>query len=214
VIDAYIAELQGSLRGPRRVRTDLVTEARDSLVDATEAYQSDGLDRGDAEVRAVREFGDVRTIASEYQAELGLVQTRRTATLVLLVIGSQAAITEVAWRLMADLGYTWRPNVAYAVLAKTVDWVGFATLAVAALTLLACSVGARWMRVDRRIARVAGVAGLAICGFFVSASVVLTAFSPLGGLLGATAPGLAVMVAWCAAPSVIAASAGRCLQAA
>jgi HAAS len=211
VIDAYIAQLQGSLRGPRRARTDLVTEARDSLVDATEAYLSTGMDRGDAELRAVREFGDVRAIAAEYQAELGLMQTRRTATLVLLVIGSQAVVTVVAWR---SLNFTWRPNAAYALLATTVDWVGFATLVVAALTLLACGIGARWTRVDRRIARVAGVAGLAICGFFVTASVALTAFSPLAGLLGATAPGLAVMAAWCAAPSVIAASAGRCLQAA
>lgn len=214
MIDAYIAELHGSLRGPRRARTDLVTEARDSLVDATEAYQCAGLDRGDAERRAVREFGDVRTIAAAYQAELGLVQTRRTATLVLLVIGSQAAITDVAWRLVANLGYTWRPNAAYALLAETVDWVGYATLAVAALILLACGIGARWTRVDRRIARVTGVAGLAVCGFFVPASAVLTAFSPLASLLGATTPGLAVMAAWCATPSIIAASARRCLRAA
>ena len=36
VIDAYLDELSGSLRGPRRVTTDLLTEARDSLVDAAD----------------------------------------------------------------------------------------------------------------------------------------------------------------------------------
>lgn len=214
VIDAYIAELHGSLRGPRRARSDLVTEARDSLVDAAEAYESRGLVRLDAERRAVREFGDVRLIADAYQTELGIVQTRRTARLVLLVIGSQGLATEIAWRVLGDFGWTWQPAPAYALLARTVDWVGLATVVLSALTLVLC--GSRYAtRLDqRRVSRVAGVSGLAVCGFFGLSSITLTAFSPLGGLVTATLPGLVALLAWCAAPAMIAASARRCLHAA
>jgi hypothetical protein len=214
VIDAYIAELQGSLRGPRRVRTDLVIEARDSLVDAAEAYESRGIDRRDAERRAVRDFGDVQTIASDYQAELGIAQTRRTALLILLIIGAQGAITEIAWRLVAGLGWTWHPSPAYALLARLVDWVGLLTVVAAAVTVILCRSRLSWRLNQRQVSRVAGVAGLAICGFFALSSITLTAFSPIGSVFAATAPGLAAILAWCAAPAMIAMSARRCLQAA
>ena len=218
VIDAYIAELRRSLRGPRRARIELLTEARDSLVDATESYESRGLRRGEAERRAVGEFGDVRLIAADFQAELGVAQTRRTALLVLLVIGAQASITDVAWRVVGNLGWTWRPTRAYVVLAHTVDRVGYITIAVAAATLILCHAGARWQRIgrglERHVARVAGVVALTIGGFFVAGATVLTVFSPLAGSVGSTAPGLALLATWCATPAVIALSARRCLQAA
>lgn len=214
MIDAYIAELQSSLRGPRRFRTDLVTEARDSLVDAAEAYESAGLPRRDAEQQAVVDFGDVQAIASDYQAELGLAQTRRTALLVLLLIGAQGAITEVAWRLVAGFGWTWHPAPAYSLLARLVDWVGLLTVVAAAVTLLLCRSRLSWRLNQRMLSRAAGVAGLAICAFFAFSSITLTAFSPVGSLFAATAPGLAAAIAWCAAPAMIAMSARRCLQAA
>jgi hypothetical protein len=214
MIDVYIAELARSLRGPRRFRTDLVTEARDSLVDAAEAYELAGLARRDAERQAVVDFGDVRTIASDYQTELGLAQTRRTALLVLVLIGTQGAITEVAWRLVADLGWTWHPGAAYSLLARLVDWVGLLTVIAAAATLLVCRSRLSWRLNQRALSRAAGVGGLAICAFFALSSITLTAFSPIGSLFAATAPGLAAAVAWCAAPAMIAMSARRCLQAA
>jgi hypothetical protein len=34
VIDAYIGELERRLRGPRRVKADLLAETRDALLDA------------------------------------------------------------------------------------------------------------------------------------------------------------------------------------
>jgi hypothetical protein len=37
VIEAYIDELDQSLRGPRRVKADLLAEARDALVDTAQA---------------------------------------------------------------------------------------------------------------------------------------------------------------------------------
>ena len=54
-VEPYLAELSRALAGPRRRKADLMAEARDSLVDATEAYEADGLRRGEAAERAVAE---------------------------------------------------------------------------------------------------------------------------------------------------------------
>jgi hypothetical protein len=70
-IEAYVAELDRKLRGSYRTKRDMLTEAHDSLIDATAAYQKAGLDPLDAERRAVAEFGDLAEIASGYQPSLG-----------------------------------------------------------------------------------------------------------------------------------------------
>src|SRR2546423_3440561 len=69
-VENYLAELDRSLYGPVRKKSDLLAEARDSLTDAVEAYRGAGC--ADPELRAVAEFGDVRLIAQDYQAELGV----------------------------------------------------------------------------------------------------------------------------------------------
>ena len=81
MIDAYVADLADALRGPRRAKADLIAEARDSLVDATEAYARRGFDRAAAERRAVQEFGMIAEIAVGYQTELGLAQGPRSCWL-------------------------------------------------------------------------------------------------------------------------------------
>jgi hypothetical protein len=214
VIDAYIGELRRRLHGPRRATADLVTEARDGLVDAAAGYESMGLCRRDAERRAVDEFGDVREIAAEFQAELGVAQTRRTAALVLAIIGAQSALTEVAWRSLAARGTPWQPSPAYALLANAVDVTGYVTIAAALLTVVACGIGTRWLRIDGRVARAAGLCAFAVCGYFTVASVVLTAFSPIGRTALAGGPMLAAVAVWLLIQSCIGWSARRCLRAA
>ncbi len=58
-VEIYLTELSRALQGPRRRRADLMAEARDSLEDATEAFEADGLDRYEAEQQAVADFGDL-----------------------------------------------------------------------------------------------------------------------------------------------------------
>ncbi|HEU4421950.1 MAG TPA: permease prefix domain 1-containing protein, partial [Pilimelia sp.] len=120
MIDRYIAELDGALRGPRHAKADLITEARDSLVDAAEAYEGRGLSREAAQRRAVCEFGEVREIASGYQTELGLTQARRTALLVFFALVTQTVLAEYAWRSAAAGGIR-RPVPGYVFLAELVD---------------------------------------------------------------------------------------------
>jgi hypothetical protein len=67
-------------------------EARDSLVDAAESYEREGLAREGAERRAVAEFGRVREIGPGYQAELDVSQARRTALTVVFVLAAHPIV--------------------------------------------------------------------------------------------------------------------------
>lgn len=49
LIGSYISELSTALRGPRREKLDLLAESRDSLADAAEAYERDGVPPPEAE---------------------------------------------------------------------------------------------------------------------------------------------------------------------
>lgn len=71
-IEDYISELDRRLSGSAGAKADLLTEARDGLIDAAEAYREGGSDEQDAERRAVADFGPVAVIAGAYQQELGL----------------------------------------------------------------------------------------------------------------------------------------------
>ncbi|MFC4530584.1 permease prefix domain 1-containing protein [Sphaerisporangium dianthi] len=97
VIDDYVTTLDRTLRGPARVRRDLVTEARDSLADATEAHLAEGVGRDEAERMAVAEFGPVGEIAPGYQEELAAQQGRRTAAVLFLTVPLMTLIWSGIW---------------------------------------------------------------------------------------------------------------------
>ncbi|WP_238017066.1 permease prefix domain 1-containing protein [Dactylosporangium sp. AC04546] len=176
-IDVYVAALRRTLRGPRAAKADLVTEARDSLVDAAEHYEEGGLDRLAAERRAVDEFGAVHELAPDYQRELALAQARRTALIVAGAVAAQSVISEMAWR-SASTGWSWEPDRFYAVLANTVDYASYVVFAVALVTALVCGIGTRFVTVGRRFARATGVATLAAVAFFAIGGMLLSALSP------------------------------------
>ncbi|MBB2915067.1 hypothetical protein FHS43_006387 [Streptosporangium becharense] len=99
VIDDYVAGLGRALRGPRRLRLDLVAEARDSLLDTAEALEGDGLDRAEAERVAVEEFGPVGVIAPAYQEELSIAAGRRLAAVLFVTVPLTTLMWSVIWRL-------------------------------------------------------------------------------------------------------------------
>src|SRR5438105_13799174 len=78
VIDTYVTDLDGRLRGSRRAKLDLLGETRDSLRDAADRYREAGLCDHDAECKAVHDFGPVVVIARDYQAELAAAYGVRT----------------------------------------------------------------------------------------------------------------------------------------
>jgi hypothetical protein len=149
-IDDYVAALGRRLRGPRRLKRDLLAEARDGLADAAEALRADGLDRDEAERIAVAEFGDVAEIAPGYQAELAACQGRRTAALLFLSVPVTTLMWSALWRL-----HPWRPAdpadipAWFMPLAQGVDLVQAATGIAGALALLALGRAARRARRSR-----------------------------------------------------------------
>lgn len=181
-IDAYVVELDGVLRGPRRVRADLVTEARDGLTDAAEAYQEAGLTRAHAEREAVAEFGSVPELAASYQRLLAYAQGRRTALLVFCVCAAQAIGSTFAWQ-TAGMGWQELPSPGFLVAAHVVDWLGIAVKVLALVLLVLCGFGTRWLGTRRWVPRAVGMFALGICVFFAAASVLLTAADPAGSIL-------------------------------
>ncbi|WP_409492741.1 permease prefix domain 1-containing protein [Amycolatopsis sp. cmx-11-12] len=101
-IEAYISELGRRLSGSAGAKADLLTEARDGLIDAAEAYRAGGVTELDAERRAVADFGPADLIARDYQAELGL--RRDVRVLWELIVGVPILI--VAWDLARVLSFS------------------------------------------------------------------------------------------------------------
>lgn len=93
VIERYVTDLGSRLQGSRKQVRDLLTETRDSLTDATEAHLDSGLTEQEAARRAVEEFGPVREIANEYQAELAVAYGTRTLIWLAIVL----PLMHMAW---------------------------------------------------------------------------------------------------------------------
>lgn len=155
-VDAYATALAATLRGPRRLRVDLVTEARDGLVDATEAYEAGGLDRASAERRAIEDFGELDEIAAAYRPELALAQSRRTAIGLALVIMIQPIVwADGRWPWNQDAGPT--GSAVHRVLQPAVQGTGFVLFLISLATIAACGVGVRRVAIRRQAAAVTSV---------------------------------------------------------
>ncbi|WP_238455218.1 permease prefix domain 1-containing protein [Micromonospora sp. ATA51] len=103
LVEERLRELAGRLRGPARLKTDLLTEARHALLDAAEAYRADGLPAAEAERRAVAEFGSSAQLAPGYQAELAAGALRGLAVRALAVAVALMVGGDLTWR-----GAHWR----------------------------------------------------------------------------------------------------------
>ncbi|MEV7795252.1 permease prefix domain 1-containing protein [Streptomyces sp. NPDC087512] len=213
MIDRYVAELDQALRGPRRVKADMLAEARDGLFDAAEAYEESGLDRASAERRAVADFGSVDTIAPEYQTELALAQGRRTALLICVVL----TVQPVAWWVLMSLaghGAEEPTSAGYALVNDVVRWFGAGAIGMALLVATATGAGVRYLGARRRLVRVSGFFAFLVCAVFAVLGLLLTLYSPATeSLLGIT--GLPMTALLLGVPLAGIAVAGRrCLTAA
>ncbi|MGW7538372.1 permease prefix domain 1-containing protein [Amycolatopsis sp. NPDC054798] len=100
-IDGYLAELDRALVGRRGAKADLLAEARDGLLDAAEAYREGGWSETEAQRRAVADFGQIREVAGDYQAELSMHNGVRM--LWLLVFG--VPVMETSWQVARIFTY-------------------------------------------------------------------------------------------------------------
>jgi hypothetical protein len=213
VIDEYIDELDATLRGPRGAKEDLLTEARDSLVDAAYAHQAKGLDRDAAERQAVAEFGEIRDVAPDYQAELSVTQGRRTALVVFVTHAPQYVVSEYLWRSGA-YAWTWRPSVMYTLVSRVVDWAAIATITGSLLAVLACGIGVRYLGVRQPIAKVIGLLAITGFAFFAVAGLFLALDNPDFRTMMLSGPALLWTIWSVLLPLCVLLSARRCLTAA
>jgi hypothetical protein len=122
-IEEYVRRLDRALSGPGRVKADVLAEARDSLVDAAEAYRDDGLADDEAQRQAVREFGPVDELAPAYQRELAAGAARRLALRVAL---AYLAVTGCSVLMWWDAPWTGtRPPMDYLRLSAWVDGISY-----------------------------------------------------------------------------------------
>jgi hypothetical protein len=178
LIEAYVSELDDTLRGPRGLKADMIAEARDGLLDASEAYEQAGYDPDAAQGRAIADFGPVDAIAPDYQTQLGLSQGRRT---VLLMCASLAA-QPIVWRVLLPLaGHPESSGgAAYDVVNRLVEGIGAVSIGSGLLLVLALGPGTRYLRAPDRLIRGVGVFALVVCAVFVVLGTLMSAFGPDG----------------------------------
>ncbi|TDB70074.1 permease prefix domain 1-containing protein [Micromonospora sp. KC723] len=139
VLEERLRELDGRLRGPARLKAELLVELRHALADAAEAYREGGLAPAEAARRAVAEFGTPAQLAPAYQAELGAAALRGLSVRALVVAAILVAAGDLTWQ-----GSSWsdgpRPPEVYQLLSISVNGIW---LAVAGFSLAALALG-RW----------------------------------------------------------------------
>ena len=162
-IDVYVAGLAAALRGPRRHRQEMVTEARDSLLDAAEAYADAGHDPLDAQRRAVADFGTHRQVVPGYQAELATLQGRRTATWIALVLPVMTLLEPLMWW-DASWSTDERASQVYWVLVEHYQHTSFLAAAAAGLAIVGFGWGSRFLRDGLQYARLVGQATVVFLG--------------------------------------------------
>jgi hypothetical protein len=173
VIDDYVADLDTRLRGDRRTKIDLLTEARHSLQDAAECYQDAGFGEEEAQRKAVSDFGPAGTIARGYQGELAAAYGTRTLRSILFVL----PVVHLIWEATRLVWYgSWEdvPGTAppewYYPFAQVNDSMSWAVAIATALALLISRLLSRRSPDSRLIARCS--AGVALVS--VSASIAAT----------------------------------------
>jgi hypothetical protein len=189
-VDDYLTGLSRALPGPRRRKADLLAEARDHLVDATEAFEADGLDRASAEREAVADFGAVDEVAPGYRAELAVSQSRRTAMLLFLAL----IIQPIVWQ---EGVWSWNQDPVSEsalndVLQSLVRGIGMVAIAGAVLAVIAAGVGMRYPIVRDYVSRATALFAIAMSAIVsaigvgmasTSAHVVLLDYAVVGGFV-------------------------------
>jgi hypothetical protein len=212
-IDRYVAGLASALRGPRRVRNDMVAEARHSLLDAAEAYLDDGLSPCDAAGQAIAEFGCYDEVVPAYQAELAAAQGRRITIWMATALPVLNVLAPLMW--WNEPWSNHPPMAGFWTLRSGYDYVSLAASGVALLLLIGFGWGSRYVRDEFRYARGVGVGvliflvlhgavGTAVFGLSVYQWPVAATWPPI--LIGVVANGVAF--------SYAALTAWRCVEAA
>ncbi len=191
-IEAYLGDLDRRLSGSAGAKADLLTEARDGLIDAAEAYRTGGFDEADAERRAVADFGPAGLIAREYQTELGL--RRDIRVLWELIVG--VPLLTLAWDLARVLS-----SGGWSRLGQPPSWyhraIGLADTLAALSPMVAIGgvIVARLLSRRRESSSIARVVSWSLAG---AVGLNLLAVTTYGGATGFLEPGRLIVSVPCA----------------
>ncbi|GII91037.1 permease prefix domain 1-containing protein [Sinosporangium siamense] len=178
-VDHYVSELERVLRGPSRMRADLVREVRDGLTDMADALEDDGLVRPEAERAAVLEFGTVAEVAPGLQRELSFAQGRRTGWLLFVVVALQMAAAEIAWRNdPLAVGPSVRLSEGYLCLADLMDKSQYVILALGLAAVAAFGPAGRWLPAGTGMVRAGGLFAIVAVVFKSIIAIHLVALVP------------------------------------
>jgi hypothetical protein len=216
LIDDYVADLRGALAGPYGLKRDLVVEARDSLTDAAQALEAAGLDRAEAEHRAVAEFGPVREIAPGFQEELTASAGRRLGALLFLSLPLTVLMWSTIWRHYPYDPGAWSRPAWFPAATTALDVIQVATGLYGGFAVFALSRGGRWAGRfaggPAWITRSLGVAVLVTLPLSGLLSAALTAGAELPGSFGQQGPVILVDLATSAFWGLQVYCAVRCLR--
>jgi len=212
VIDDYVSAVGSGLRGSARLRGDMLAEIRDALVDAAESHQRHGAGTPEAQRLAVAEFGSARRIAAGLQEVLALAQARRTALLLLVVVGTQHLSTDLMGRLggWQQLWGATQPGTGYRWLARATDVFGGVALLTAVVAVVLLRWGLRHPGIRQVVVRVTAVLASGVITTTLVCGTLLTLLPPQAGGAGMLAAGLGSL----AASALVLGSAWRCWHAA
>lgn len=208
-VEQYLTGLSRALQGPRRRKADLMAEARDSLVDATEAYEADGCGPREAAERAVADFGDLAVVVPGYRSELAIAQGRRTAVLLVGVLLAQPIVwLEGVWSWNQEPVST---NAIVLLLNQLVQLVGMLSMVGSVLALIATGIGLRFPVVRDRATKLTARFALLSCASVSLIGLLLAATSAT--VHGNGGAGLAAVGAFVIAPLLLVSRAAhRCLR--
>jgi hypothetical protein len=193
VIERYVDGLARALRGPRRLRADLIAEARHSLLDAADAHLDAGMRPADAAQRAVDEFGTYAEILPGYQAELAVAQGRRTALWMCTALPVMHLLAPLMW---------WQgpwvngrdPISGYWTLTTNFDLLSLLASVVAMVLLVGFGWGSRFVRDSVGYARTVGIGVLVFLVVHGAAGAAVLAISMLQWPEAATWPPILIGV--------------------
>ncbi|MEN3612108.1 permease prefix domain 1-containing protein [Plantactinospora sp. ZYX-F-223] len=211
-IDDYVSAVGDRLRGSVRLRADMLAEIRDALVDAAEGYRHAGLTEPEAQRLAVREFGTADRIAAGLQDVLAVAQGRRTALLLVGVLGAQYGASELLGRIGGWQQF-WdgvEPGAAYLWLARVTDTFAGLALGTALVAAILLRWGPRHFDVRPAAIRVTAVLASVVVGVTMVCGVLLAVLPPGDGGAQALVGGMG----WAVSSGLLLGSARHCWRAA
>ncbi|MCC3765496.1 permease prefix domain 1-containing protein [Glycomyces sp. TRM65418] len=195
-MNEYVEQVAAPLRGPRRLRADMLAELGDGFEEAVAELMDAGFARDRAVADAAAEFGPPPLVAAELQRELAAAQAHRTAWTLLIAL---PALT-IMWDLFGGEG---DPGLAVTLLARLTDLATAAAFTVAALVVA--------RRLEGR-AVLCGAVGLAQIAVALGCAALIAVVGPRGEGGPAPLAWLALQAASIAASVWIAGSAFRSVR--